>query len=97
MLHLTEIKCIDAFGSTVYIYTNTRNALRNIQQIEKNTHISDGLRIMIEENELTPISFTGNLSPWTYFYRKYIKADNSFTFGYRFNWEKELKKYLKKA
>lgn len=96
MLHLTEIKCVDAFGFTVYIYTNARKVLRNIKQIN-NTHISDGLRIMIEENELTPISCTGNISPWTYLYRKYIKADNSFTFGYRFNWEKELKKYLKKA
>lgn len=87
MLHLTEIKCVDNAGKNYgYFYVNARLPLRSLKHVD-GYHVPDALRLVIYENNWTPVDICGSLGLFTYLYRKYIKK--SFPHGRRINWEKE--------
>lgn len=89
MFHFTEIKCRDWTGEwNGYFYVNARRPLRKVQDIDA-YHVPDGARLIIDDNSWEPVEIT-NLSIFQYIYRKYFKR--YFRFGYRVNWEKELKR-----
>ena len=93
MFHFTEIICRDWTGEwNCYFYVNAKKALRNVKNVLDNRYVPDGLRLVIEEYQYEPYQICGNIGLFTYLYRKYLKK--GFRFGYRVNWEKELKKYL---
>lgn len=94
MCYFTEIRCRDWTGDWYgYFYTIARRPIRKLQDINS-FYIPDGLRLIIYDYSWEPVEVNSNLSIFQYIYRKYFKK--SFRFGYRVNWEKELKKEKRK-
>ena len=58
------------------------------RSIKLDNNYPDKLRLLVEDGEEIPFTLEC-ISFFTYIYRKYIKKRESFSFGYRVNWEKE--------
>ena len=92
-LNLYEIQCLDYTGEwTGYFYVHSFKTLRHKKDTIKSGYVPDGLRLVIDDQYWTPVTIM-SLNPFVYFWKKYIKK--YFHYGWRVNWEKELKKYRK--
>ena len=92
-LNLYEIQCLDYANNWIgYFYVHSFKTLRHKKDSIKNGYVPNGLRFIINDQYWAPTKVTP-LNPFVYFWKKYIKK--YFYFGWRVNWEKELKKIKK--
>lgn len=90
-----ELTCLDSFGFYTYYYFYSPRAIRNPKSALQNGYAPDALRVIVDYREEPPISIRFMYNPLEYLYKKYFKKQSTFSCGYRVNWEKENKKYLK--
>lgn len=90
-----ELKCLDDLGFYTYYYFYSPRAIRNPKMALDNGYAPDALRILIDDRGegVCQIRFVHNI--FEYLYKKYFKKAGTFRLGYRVDWEKEMKKYLK--
>lgn len=88
-----ELVCLDSFGFYTYYYFYSPRAIRNPKSALKNGYAPDAVRILVDDREETPLNIRFMHNPLKYVYKKYFQK--VFSCGYRVNWEKEFKKYLK--
>ena len=91
-----ELKCMDRQGFYTYYYFYSPRTIRNPKMALNNGYASDAMRIIIDDREEEPITIRFMHNIFEYVYLKYFKKAGNFYLGYRVNWEKENKKYLKK-
>lgn len=90
-----ELECLDYSGEWYeYYYFYSPRAIRNPKSALKNGYAPDGMRIIVEDRESHPVRVRFMHNIFEYIYLKYFKKRATFKFGYRVNWEEELKKYL---
>lgn len=92
-----ELKCMDWLGYYTYYYFYSPRAIRNPKMALKRGYAPDAMRIVVDdryEEEPVEIRFMHNI--FEYIYKKYFKKAGTFRLGYRVDWEKEIKKILKK-
>ena len=58
--------------------------------------VPDVMRIVVDDREEKPIKIRPIHNIFEYIDKKYFKKVETFRMGYRVNWEKEMKKMLKK-
>lgn len=91
-----ELTTINFNDTHHYYYFYSPRAIRNPKSALNYGCAPDAVRLLIQDKEETPVH-VAFISPFNYFYRKYFKKRRSFIFGYRCDWEKEIKEYLKRA
>lgn len=57
----------------------------------------DVMRLVVDDREENPIKIRPIHNIFEYIYKKYLKKAGTFRMGYRVDWEKEMKKMLKKG
>lgn len=90
-----ELKCLDKMGFYTYYYFYSPRAIRNPKSALYNGYAPDGMRIIVEDRDESPVAVRFMHNPFEYLYLKYFKKAGTFRLGYRVNWKKELKNYLK--
>lgn len=89
-----ELTCIDSQGFFTYYYFYSHRAIRNLKVVLNSGYAPDGMRLIVDDREENPVTIRFIHNIFEYIYLKYFKKRRTFIFGYRVDWEKELKKYL---
>ena len=92
-----ELKCMDRQGFYTYYYFYSPRAIRNPKTALNNGYAPDAMRIIVDDREENPVTIRFMHNIFKYIYLKYFKKAGTFRLGYRVNWEKENKEYLKNA
>lgn len=92
-----ELKCLDRTGFYTYYYFYSPRAIRNPKIALNNGYASDAMRFVVDNREENPIEIRFVHNVFEYIYKKYFKKAGTFRLGYRVDWEKEIKKFLKKS
>lgn len=90
-----ELECVDWFGFSTYYYFYSPRAIRNPKMALNRGYASDAMRLVIDDREEKPIKIRSIHNIFEYIYKKYFKKAGTFRMGYRVDWEKEMKEYLK--
>ena len=91
-----ELKTIDSQGFYDYYYFYSSRAIRNPKSALNRGYAPDAVRILVDDKYEMPVSIRFVHNIFEYIYLKYFKKAGTFHLGYRSNWEKEIKEYLKK-
>ena len=89
-----ELTCVDFQGFFTYYYFYSPRTIRNLKVALNNGYAPDRVRLIIDDGEESPVTIRFMHNIFEYIYLKYFKKRRTFIFGYRVDWEKELKKYL---
>ena len=92
-----ELKGMDRQGFYTYYYFYSPHAIRNPKMALNSGYASDAMRLVVDDREESPVTIRFMHNIFEYIYLKYFKKAGTFRLGYRVNWEKENKEYLKKA
>lgn len=90
-----ELKCIDWMGFYTYYYFYSPRAICNPKMALNRGYASDAMRLVIDDREESPIEIRFIYNIFEYIYKKHFKKAGTFRLGYRVDWEKERKKFLK--
>lgn len=90
-----ELECVDWFGFSTYYYFYSHCAISNLKTALNRGCAPDGMRIVVDDREDNPIKIRSIHNIFEYIYKKYFKKAGTFRMGYRVDWEKEIKKFLK--
>ncbi|MDY5068253.1 MAG: hypothetical protein SPE58_05880 [Lactobacillus johnsonii] len=90
-----ELECVDRFGFSTYYYFYSHCAISNLKTALNRGRAPDAMRIVVDDREETPIKIRVIHNIFEYIYKKYFKKAGTFRMGYRVDWEKEIKKFLK--
>lgn len=91
-----EMKCLDTCGFYTYYYFYSPRAIRNPKGALRSGYAPDAVRIIVDDRDEHPVTIRFMNNPLEYIYNKYFKKAGTFHLGYRVEWEKEIKNYLKK-
>jgi len=92
-----ELKCMDWSGFYTYYYFYSPRTIRNPKMALNSGYAPDGMRLVIDDRDERPITVRFMHNIFKYIYLKYFKKAGTFHLGYRVDWEKENKEYLKKG
>lgn len=93
-----ELECIDDWtGFYTYYYFYSPRAIRNPKMALNRGYAPDAMRLVVDDREEKPIKIRFMHNIFEYIYKKYFKKAETFRMGCRVDWEKEMKKILKKA
>ena len=95
MSRFYELECIDRFDFSTYYYFYSPREIRNLKTVLNRDCAPDAMRIIVDDREDNPIKIRSIHNIFTYIYKKYFKKAGTFRMGYRVDWEKEMKKFLK--
>jgi hypothetical protein len=90
-----ELKAIDSQGFYDYYYFYCPRTIRNLKSALNSGCAPDAMRLVVEDREEKPIKIRPMHNIFEYIYKKYLKKAETFRMGYRVDWEKEMKEYLK--
>lgn len=90
-----ELKTIDFQGFYNYYYFYSPRAIRNPKSALNSGCAPDGVRLLVDDRNETPVTIRFMHNIFEYFYLKYFKKAGTFHLGWRCNWEKEIKDFLK--
>lgn len=87
-----ELTCIDKMDFFTYYYFYSPRAIRNPKTALNHGYAPDAMRLVVDDREESPVVIRPMHNIFEYIYKKYFKKAGTFTFGYRVDWEKEIKK-----
>lgn len=90
-----ELECLDWFGFSTYYYFYSHREIRSPKTALNRGCAPDAMRIIVDDREEEPIKIRVIHNIFEYIYKKYFKKAGTFKMGYRVDWEKEIKKFLK--
>lgn len=92
-----ELKTIDSQGFYNYYYFYSLREICDFKSALNRGCAPDAIRLLVDDKYETPVSIRLVHNIFEYIYLKYFKKAGTFHLGYRSNWEKEIKEYLKKS
>ncbi len=90
-----ELKAIDSQGFYDYYYFYSPRAIRNPKSALNSGCAPDAVRLLVDDKYESPVAIRFVHNIFEYIYLKYFKKAGTFHLGYRSDWEKEIKEYLK--